>query len=74
MVGQTQVQSDASMSGLLSQHVACRHGGSHKTEPIDFHKTVSVLMLGSTIVTVLLAPMVAVFFLDENCEFTLVTG
>ena len=56
---------------LLIEYLACRHGGSSHDTLIAFHKSVSVVMTGATLVTVLVAPMVAVFALDENCEFTL---
>ena len=61
------------MRVLLIEHLGCRHGGWTRNSLVAFHKSVSVVMTGATLVTVLLAPMVAVFALDENCEFAFVT-
>ena len=57
----------------LVDRASGRHGGSSHNSLVAFHKSVSVVMTGATLVTVLLAPIVAVFALDENCEFAFVT-
>ena len=57
----------------LVDRASGRHGGSSHNSLV-FHKSISVVMTGATLVTILLAPIVAVFALDENCEFAFVTG